>query len=141
MQTAPQYAGFWIRTAATIIDVIVLSLVIGLPLTYLYGADYWMSDTLAPRGTGGIMLSYVLPILGTLWFWMKYRATPGKILTGIQIVDAESFNTMTLPQAVGRYFAYMIAIIPLAIGVIWVAFDHRKQGWHDKLAKTVVIRE
>jgi len=42
---------------------------------------------------------------------------------------------------IGRYFGYFLASIPLGLGLLWVAFDKRKQGWHDKLAGTVVIRE
>jgi uncharacterized RDD family membrane protein YckC len=42
---------------------------------------------------------------------------------------------------VGRYFAYFLSTIPLGLGLIWVAFDKRKQGWHDKLAGTVVIKK
>ncbi|MGZ8994756.1 MAG: RDD family protein, partial [Burkholderiaceae bacterium] len=43
-------------------------------------------------------------------------------------------------QSIGRYFGYYVSTIPLLIGLIWVAFDSRKQGWHDKLAGTVVVR-
>jgi len=39
-----------------------------------------------------------------------------------------------------RYVGFIIAAIPLLIGLIWAAFDSRKQGWHDKIAGTVVIR-
>ena len=35
----------------------------------------------------------------------------------------------------------LLACIPLGLGLIWCAFDSRKQGWHDKLAKTVVVRK
>jgi uncharacterized RDD family membrane protein YckC len=41
---------------------------------------------------------------------------------------------------VGRYFAYFVSTIPFCLGFLWVAFDKRKQGWHDKLAHTVVVR-
>jgi uncharacterized RDD family membrane protein YckC len=43
-------------------------------------------------------------------------------------------------QSVGRYFAYLVSIIPLCLGFAWIAFDARKQGWHDKLAGSVVVR-
>ena len=46
----------------------------------------------------------------------------------------------SLGQFIGRYLAYFLAIIPAGIGLLWVAFDDRKQGWHDKLARTVLIR-
>ncbi len=44
-------------------------------------------------------------------------------------------------QAIGRYLAYYVSSIPLGLGLLWVAFDRRKQGWHDKLAGTFVIRK
>jgi uncharacterized RDD family membrane protein YckC len=39
-----------------------------------------------------------------------------------------------------RYAGYFVALLPVGLGILWVAFDARKQGWHDKLAKTVVVR-
>jgi len=41
---------------------------------------------------------------------------------------------------IGRYFAYFISTIPLCLGFLWITFDRKKQGWHDKLAGTVVVR-
>jgi uncharacterized RDD family membrane protein YckC len=58
-----------------------------------------------------------------------------------RIVDADSAGPPSTGQLVGRYFAYYISIIPLCLGLFWVAFDARKQGWHDKLARTVVVRD
>ena len=57
-----------------------------------------------------------------------------------RVVDATTGNTLTVGQSIVRYLAYFIASLPLFIGYIWVAFDPRKQGWHDKLAGTVVVR-
>jgi uncharacterized RDD family membrane protein YckC len=39
-----------------------------------------------------------------------------------------------------RYVGYWVVWITLFIGFIWVAFDGRKQGWHDKIAGTLVVR-
>lgn len=41
---------------------------------------------------------------------------------------------------VGHCFAYYVPAIPLCLGFLWVAFDSKMQGWHDKLAGTVVVR-
>lgn len=41
---------------------------------------------------------------------------------------------------IGRYLGYFVSMLFLGLGCIWVAFDSRKQGWHDKLAGTVVVR-
>jgi len=46
----------------------------------------------------------------------------------------------SLGQAIGRYLAYFVSALVLGLGFIWIAFDTRKQGWHDKLAGTVVVR-
>jgi len=136
----PQPAGFWIRVGATLIDTIVLAIVIAGPLTYIYGYEYWNGEELA-RGVWDVLLNYVLPIAATIWFWMTYKATPGKLLTGLQVVDAASYDKMSLGQAIGRYFAYIPSGLALCLGFLWVAFDPAKQGWHDKLAKTLVIKE
>ena len=135
-----QYAGFWIRLAATLIDVIILLFVIGIPLTLIYGEVYWTSDTLY-FGIWDVLLNYVLPFVATIWFWLRFLGTPGKMLVKIKIVDANTGNKMSVGQAIGRYFAYIISSIPFGLGFIWIAFDKKKQGWHDKLAGTVVIKK
>src|SRR5690606_41902881 len=92
-------------------------------------------------GMGDLLISYVLPAVAVILFWLYKRATPGKMAVSAQVVDAQTGNTLTTGQAVGHYFAYLLATLPLGLGLLWVAFDPRKQGWHDKLAGTVVIRE
>lgn len=138
--TEQQYAGFWIRFAATMIDVVILLFVIGIPLTLIYGEAYWTSETLY-FGIWDGLLNYVLPFVATIWFWRRYFGTPGKMLVKVKIVDAETGNKMSVGQAIGRYFAYIISSIPFGLGFIWIAFDKKKQGWHDKLAGTVVIKK
>ena len=58
-----------------------------------------------------------------------------------RLVDAKTGEPPSTSQCIGRYFAYFVSTIPLFLGLIWVAFDSRKQGWHDKLAGTVVVRK
>lgn len=58
----------------------------------------------------------------------------------LRVVDAETGKTLSVGQAVARYLCYIISMLPLCLGFIWVAFDRRKQGWHDKIAQTVVVR-
>jgi len=59
---------------------------------------------------------------------------------GARVVDAQTGARMTTGQSIGRYLGYYVSIFGLGLGFVWVAFDPRKQGWHDKLAGTVVIR-
>ncbi len=66
--------------------------------------------------------------------------TPGKIILGLKIVDVDTGGKLSIGKAIGRYVGYIIAVLPLCLGIFWVGIDKRKQGWHDKLAGTVVIR-
>jgi uncharacterized RDD family membrane protein YckC len=136
-----EYAGFWIRFLASLIDTL-LTLAITLPLLYaVYGADYFDIDMeqSSPRGVVDFLLSVVFPIVAVLVFWFYRSATPGKMVFSIIIVDARTYQKPSTAQFIGRYFAYILSSLPLCLGFLWVAFDKRKQGWHDKLAKTVVI--
>lgn len=134
-----EYAGFWIRFGALLIDIVVIMIVIYVPLSFIYGDDYWVGDQYY-YGFWDVMFGDVLPLVATVWFWTRYRATPGKMATKLEIVDAKTGNTISTGQAIGRYFAYILAALPLCLGFIWVGIDKRKQGFHDKLAGTVVIR-
>ena len=135
-----EYAGFWIRFGAILIDLVVMIIVLYIPLTMIYGEEYWIGEQFI-YGFWDVILGYIVPIVVTIWFWLRYSGTPGKMATKLRIVDAATGNKMTTGQAIGRYFAYTIAILPLCLGLIWVGIDKKKQGWHDKLAGTVVIRD
>ncbi len=63
------------------------------------------------------------------------------MLVSAKIVDAKTGQPASTGQLIGRYFAYIVSTLPLMLGFIWIAFDPRKQGWHDKLAGTIVVRE
>lgn len=134
-----QYAGFWIRTLAGIIDSILVLLIVGPILTAIYGTEYWDNESFA-QGTWDILLNYILPAIAVIVFWVFKSATPGKIVTKLSIIDAKTGNKPSTAQFIGRYFSYYISIIPFLLGIIWVGFDKRKQGWHDKLAGTLVVR-
>ena len=134
-----EYVGFWARFGASIIDGI-LECIITFPLlTFFYGIDYWFSDAFV-AGPVDFVMSYLFPAIAVILFWILKQATPGKMLLSAKIVDAKTGKTPTTGQFILRYFAYILSIIPLCLGFIWVAFDSKKQGWHDKLAGTVVVR-
>jgi uncharacterized RDD family membrane protein YckC len=62
------------------------------------------------------------------------------MVVSAKIVDAKTGGKPTTQQLVVRYLGYFVSTIPLGLGLLWVAFDPRKQGWHDKMAGTVVVR-
>jgi uncharacterized RDD family membrane protein YckC len=77
-----------------------------------------------------------LPALLILWFWIKYSGTPGKMLLDCEIVDARTGKQIDFKQAILRY---IVSALPFGLGFLWIMLDKRKQGWHDKIAGTVVI--
>jgi len=133
------YAGFWIRVGAALIDTVLVLIIIFPLLTVIYGMQYWQSN-LFVQGFWDLMLNYVLPAIAVVIFWVYKSATPGKIILELSIVDAKTGEKPTTGQFIGRYLAYYVSTIPLLLGLIWVGLDKRKQGWHDKLAGTVVVR-
>ena len=135
-----EYAGFWVRLGAVLIDMLIMAIVLYVPLSMIYGEEYWMGNQVI-YGFWDLLLGYILPIIATIWFWLRFLGTPGKMALKLRIVDAETGQKMSTGQAIGRYFAYIPALLPLCLGLIWVGIDKKKQGWHDKLANTVVIRD
>lgn len=135
-----EYAGFWIRVGATLIDSVVFLLVFGIPLTLIYGADYWASEKVV-EGTWDFLISYIVPLVITVWFWTKYLGTPGKMALRLRVVDAQTGHAISTPKAIGRYLGYYLSAFALMLGFIWVSIDKKKQGFHEKLAGTVVIRD
>ena len=141
LQQEQEYAGFWIRVGASIIDTILLMLVIVPLLVALYGWAYFDPNQMVVARPGEMLITWVLPAVAVLAFWILRQATPGKMVVSTRIVDAASGEPPSAGQFIGRYLAYFVATLPLFLGILWVAFDRRKQGWHDKLAGTVVVRD
>ena len=75
-----------------------------------------------------------------IYFWIKKQATPGKMCLSLKIVDANNLGKPSTKQLVSRMFGYIVSTLPFLLGMIWISFDPRKQGWHDKIANTVVIK-
>lgn len=136
-----EYAGFWIRLSAALIDT-VLQIIIILPLMiYLYGPLAVSSHKAEVMSwPAELMLSHVLPMALVVSFWIMKQATPGKLMLSLRIVDARTGDLPSLGQWLGRYLSLYLSCLFIFIGFIWVAFDRKKQAWHDKFAGTVVVR-
>lgn len=148
-----RYAGFWIRFIAIFIDTILASILI-LPLLEIFfrnekaisisSLDIQTLSSLefgsisSLTGVGYLIYIIVVAAVFTL-FWRYRNATPGKMLLGLKVVDASSLKTLSIKQSVIRNIGYYVSMLPLMLGFFWAGFDQRKQGWHDKMAGTVVI--
>jgi len=151
--TGRRYGGFWRRLFAFLIDEVILyfaSLIlflIGLLALGLRGD--MMGRVLSSLGdpAHGIGLVALLYIAASLlagmiyftWFHGITGRTPGKMLLGLRVIQA-SGDPITPGIAFLRWVGYLISGPLFCLGFIWIAFDGRKQGWHDKIAATLVIR-
>jgi len=146
-----EYAGFGIRLLAWLIDFLVLlflSLIIGLIsgffiaflLIYvsIVSADSSIVTSLSNFISGFIGFSVNL-LYFTLFWSSKFQGTPGKILLGLKIVDANG-NKISYSTALIRYISTIISSLLLGIGYLLIIFDGKKQALHDKLASTYVIK-
>lgn len=135
-----EYAGFWLRVGAAFIDTVLLLLVIVPMLAAIHGWNYFLRQDAGMFSPLDFLINWILPAVVVIVFWLKVQATPGKMALSCKVVDAKTGNTLSMGQALIRYLGYFVSIIPLGLGLIWVGIDARKQGWHDKIAGTLVIR-
>ncbi|MEE9336167.1 MAG: RDD family protein [Granulosicoccaceae bacterium] len=142
-----EYAGFWIRVAASLVDIVWQIVVFGAIAWAIYGdalLDTLVSWVVSEEPLAGelpmMLYQNLLPALVIVPFWFFFGATPGKMLLGLKIVRASDSSKIGIGRSILRFLAYIPATVILGIGFIWAAFDKRKQGLHDKIAGTVVIK-
>ena len=134
-----KYVGFWKRTVAGLVDTFLIILVTLPILIWVYGIEYLNNEHME-KGSFDFIINYVFPTIAVILLWKYYQATPGKMIFKATIVDAKTGGKPSLRQLIIRYLGYIISTIPLGLGIFWVAFDKKKQGFHDKLANTVVVQ-
>ena len=136
LSSSPDYAGFWQRALALLIDWLIV-VVISMPIIVVaFGAEYFSLDPM--RRAWDLVTVLIVGIL-IVGFWRYCGATPGKLAVGLRIVDAETGKPPSTGRLVVRLLCYLLSALPLYLGFLWAAIDRRKQGWHDKIAGTVVI--
>jgi hypothetical protein len=85
------------------------------------------------------IVQFIMLFSYVAYMWIRFAATPGKLLLGLRVVDEQTFGKMTLKQVTKRFFSFILSVAPLFLGFIWSNFDKRCQTWHDKIAGTVVV--
>ena len=129
------YGGFWIRTLAYIIDtliIVILSEIIVLFLKY-FAENSDLSSFAA-------ILSLLISFIYMTILWSSVQATVGQKVCGLRVVDAMTGTKISFLRAAGRWFALLLAMSLLFIGVIMVAFTEGKRGLHDIVAGTFVVK-
>lgn len=152
-QVQTTYAGFWIRFIARFVD----GLILGIPLTILLFIVIAIGGALGSNTSnqnaqnaatgvvgGGLVLFYLLALVGVaayqIYFWGSSGQTIAMRLFHLRVVDANTGGPIGIGRAVVRWLMTIVNSWACYIGWIWVAFDARKQGWHDKVANSVVLQ-
>jgi len=148
----PRYVGFWARFLAMFIDNIWVTIVLVLVLLAVFGQDFMAMATMSPDASaemagaamqgaaGSLIVQLMLPAILIVGFWVWKSTTPGKMVVSAKIVDAKTLGEPSTGQLIVRYIGYFISAFVFGLGFLWVAFDKRKQGWHDKIAGTLVVK-
>ncbi len=123
-----EYAGFWVRFAAYIIDAVIL---------FVVGAIIWGFTDLSYAADR--LVGWIIAVTYTVGFWTWRGQTPGKMALSVKIVRTDG-RPVGPGKAILRYLGYYVSAIILLIGFFMIAFDSRKQGLHDKIAETYVVR-
>jgi uncharacterized RDD family membrane protein YckC len=106
-------------------------------VTRIFPTLLFEGDSLIQVALAGVV-AVVTAGIYYLFFWTLAGQTPGKMLLGLRIVSLDGSH-LTLWQALRRFIGYFLSALPLYAGYWWVLIDNRRQGWHDKLAGTVVV--
>jgi uncharacterized RDD family membrane protein YckC len=128
-----KYAGFWIRFAALLLDIIVLT-AISLILRVAIGVDLVNPPAGVALLETGISIAYYVVLTVML------GQTLGKMALGIEVVRQDgkpiSWGWILLRETIGK----LVSMFILFIGFIMAAFDSKKRALHDRMSNTYVIK-
>lgn len=135
---AIELAGFWVRTAAYLVDAFLLSFVGGaFPYLVIVTSSYNSNGQPTNPAVGAsLLVSFIYFVF--FWSHLGGGRTLGMRLFRLRVLDDGGY-AVGIGQAVIRWVGLWVSFAFCFIGVLWVAGDSRKQGWHDKLAHTYVV--
>ena len=146
-------AGFLSRLIAFVLDMVFINLInlvvlIAINLTINFFSTGTLGSSPAIQNIINFIVTNLIWLAGIfstffgaiyfIFFWVISGFTPGKALLGLRVVRSDG-QRLHLGRAVLRLIGYFIAALPLFLGFVWILFDNRRQGWHDKIARTYVI--
>jgi uncharacterized RDD family membrane protein YckC len=152
-----QYAGFVSRMLAILVDlllVIVTLIVVGLTAQLIirfFNLDTFFSNIISDLEERFNLVGFTIRLLtglGSFYFifFLYYITlhtvaggiTIGKALMGLRVVRMDGVP-LSVGRSTRRYVTFILAALPFFLGLFWVIWDDRRQGWHDKLSNTCVI--
>jgi uncharacterized RDD family membrane protein YckC len=141
------YGGFWKRALAISIDMMALyfiSMILGsISIVILsIASDTALTEGISETANGLLAAWYAMGLVTNLFYFTYFPATTGQTLgkkiLGLKIVKL-SGEPIGKGTAFLRWMGYLVSFVFFCLGFIWVIFDRKRQGWHDKIAETVVL--
>lgn len=129
--------GFWARVVAAFVDGIV-TFIVAIIVSFAFGIVMGILGVVEDGLTGNLIGICVPWLYCALMETSVLQATLGKLVIGAKVVDANG-ERLTFGRATGRHFAKCLSALLLCTGYLMVAFDERKRGLHDMIARTFVI--
>ena len=147
------YAGWWSRVLATIIDGVLAGLASVPAFIALFAGptqiefrDGFDGPGLYEVPTGGTWAMFaILLLVGFVGYLIWYvrmlgkGASLGRKAAGYQVLDARTMEPIGTARAVGHFFARYISAIPFYLGFLWPLWDAEKRTFHDMIVNTRAI--
>jgi uncharacterized RDD family membrane protein YckC len=135
-----EYAGFWIRFVACLIDILIISAAASV---FRFGLSLPMLAGSGGFGITGMIWSSIAGFLPWLYWWLLTGLrgqTLGKMILNIKVVNRQGnkpgLGYAALREIIGKTVSFLV----LFLGFLWIAWDKDKRGWHDKIAGTYVVK-
>ncbi len=147
------YAGFWRRLSASLIDILITTPIL-ISIVYLFGLDKYLTIEINEelysyvenqkasinRTIIDIISIVIAAFYSILFISSKKMATPGKMLFNVYVVDLKG-QKLTALRATARFFASLLSAISFGIGLIMIAFTKEKTAFHDIICSTRVVKK
>jgi uncharacterized RDD family membrane protein YckC len=131
-QASEQYAGFWNRVGAALLDIIIFTIPIEIVSGLIFGFDNKVSLNL---------FTFIASFLyATLMESSSNQGTLGKMIVSIKVTDSNG-DRLSFERAAGRYFASIMSVLTLGIGFMMAGWTRKKQTLHDMIANTLVVNK
>ena len=140
------YAGFVTRMVAFITDRVIIAVIMAGAVVFVgfLAQTFQLRQALGLETVTGALASVLAGASGIIFnmvyhagFWVLAGQTPGKWLMGLVVVQTNG-ERLKLGRALLRWLGYWLSGI-LFLGFLWILLDSRRQGFHDKLARTLVV--
>lgn len=137
-----EVVGFGRRLAAALLDLLLLGFLTFMLVTAIGFAalfiDIFRPEQIIPFDKLIILAAAIFALVYYVGYWSSSGQTLGKSMLGLKVVDGTG-SPLSTGKAILRFLGYLISAAIFSLGFVWIAFDQKRQGWHDKIAGTYVV--